>query len=122
MGTPLEAILEDITRPAVDGEPGSSPGATIYRSGHPYQARPETVRVLKERRRGGRAALAVEFEDTEGRSWSYTYGARRTEDGTWVREGGAGGGGRAAGSPPHDPPRSQPWANFGGWGCYLGGR
>ena len=121
-GTPLEAIVHDITRPAAAGEPGSSPGATANRGGHPYQARPETIRVLKERRRGSRAALAVDFEDTEGRAWSYAYGARQLEDGSWVTEGGAGGGGRPAGSPPPKPPRSQPWANFGGWGCYLGGR
>jgi hypothetical protein len=121
MGTPLEAIVHDITRPTATGEPGSASGATTYRGGHPYQARAETIRVLKERRRGRRAALALDFEDTEGRAWSYAFGARQLEDGTWVPEGGAGTGGRAAGSPAPKPPRSQPWANLGGWSCYLGG-
>jgi hypothetical protein len=121
MGTPLEAIVDDITRPTTMAEVGSPRGAA-RRPGHPYQARPETIRLLKERRRGRRAALAVEFEDTDGRAWSYTYGALQLEDGTWIPEGGAGGGGRPAGSPSPKPPRSQPWASFGGWSFYLGGR
>jgi hypothetical protein len=35
----------------------------VYRGGHPFQARPQTIRLLKERRRGRRALVAVKFED-----------------------------------------------------------
>ncbi|MBJ7601191.1 hypothetical protein [Candidatus Nephthysia bennettiae] len=116
MATPLEAIVADITLPAVPGEPGSSPGATVYRGGHAYQARAETIRVMKERHRGRRALLALEFDDTEGRPWWYAYGVLEQADGSWRREGGWGGsrGGELS--------RPGPWANFGGAGHYLGGR
>jgi hypothetical protein len=120
MKTPLEAIVRDITRPAVPSSLGSSPGARIYRGGHPFQARPETIRVLKERVEGARAMLAIEFEDTEQRSWQYVFGAVQRSDGSWEASGGAGGGGG------HEPEHRGPWANFGGWGwprfLCLGGR
>lgn len=81
----------------------------VYRGGHPFQARPDSIRFLKERVEGDRAMLAVEFEDTEGRPWQYVFGAIRQADATWRAAGGAGGSG-------HGPRSRTPWANFGGWG------
>ena len=121
MNTLREAIVSDVTRPPAAGRrlPWFSPGATIYRCGHPYQARPETIRFLKERVEGNRAMVAVEFEDTEARPWRYVFGAVQQPDETWKAAGGAGGGGSELQS--HGP-----WANFGGWGwprfLCLGGR
>jgi hypothetical protein len=120
MNTPREAIVRDITRPPGAASPGSSPGATIHRGGHPYQARPDTIRILKERVEGNRAMVAVEFEDTEARPWRYVFGAVQQPDGIWKAAGGAGGGGG------REPQSRGPWANFGGWGwprfLCLGGR
>src|SRR5262249_3033132 len=110
MYTPREAIVGDITRPPGSASPGSSPGATIYRGGHPFQARPDTSRFLKERVDGGRAIAAVEFEDTEARPWRYVFGAFQQADGAWKAAGGAGGGGG------WEPRARSPWANLGGWG------
>lgn len=120
MKTLHEAIAADITRPPGSASPGSSPGATVYRGGHPFQARPDSIRFLKERVEGDRAMVAVEFEDTEARPWHFVFGAVRQTDGTWKAAGGAGGG-RG-----HEPRTRGPWANFGGWGwprfLCLGGR
>ncbi len=120
MNSPQEAIVADITRPPVPGQPGRSPGAIMYRGGHPFQARPETIRFLRETVQGERALLAVEFEDTEGQPWRYVFGAVQQGDGTWRAAGGAGGGGGPG------PRREGPSANFGGWGwprfLCLGGR
>jgi len=118
MNTPREAIVADITRPpgiALSrppgvASPGSSPRPTIYRGGHPFQARPDTIRILKERVEGSRAMVAVEFEDTEARPWRYVFGALQQTNGTWNAAGGAGGG---AG---WEHQARGPWANFGGWG------
>lgn len=115
--------MADITRPAVPARPPGPRGAgggwqaAVYRGGHPYQARPSTIQVVKERIEGPHALLAFEFEDTEGRAWRYVYGAVRQADGTWKAAGGAGGGG--AGDPKLE--HGHPWANFGGWGwpCFL---
>ena len=82
MNSPREAIVADITRPPVPGQPGSSPGAIVYKGGHPFQARPETIRFLKETLQDELALLAVAFEDTEGRPWRYVFGARQHGDGT----------------------------------------
>lgn len=119
MNTPRDAIIADLTRPPGTASPGARPGATAYRGGHAFQARRETIRFLKERVEGGRAMLAVEFEDTEGRPWQWVVGVGQQADGTWKADGGAGGSGR-------EPERRSPWANFGGWGwprfLCLGGR
>src|SRR5438309_2263802 len=122
MNTPREAIVRDVTRPAAAGWrlPWFSPGARIYRGGHPFQARPNTIRFLKELVEGSRAMVAVEFEDTEARTWRYVFGAVQQPHGTWKPSGGAGGGGGRERQP------RGPWANFGGWGwprfLCLGGR
>ncbi len=128
MDSPREAIVADITRPPVPGKPATSPGpgsparwsATTYQGGHPFQARPETIRFLKETVQGELALLAVEFKDTEGRPWRYVFGARQQGDRTWRAAGAAGGGGGP------ELRRAEPWANFGGWGwprfLCLGGR
>lgn len=84
----------------------------MYRGGHPYQARPSTIQVVKERIQGSYAMVALEFEDTEGRAWRYVYGAVQQPDGSWRAAGGSGGG---AGGAPH-PEQTHAWANFGGWG------
>ena len=122
MDTPREAIVRDITRPAVAPSPTAPTPATdqksgskswagaVYSGGHPYQARPETIRFLKERIEGDRAMLAVEFEGIDNTHWRYVFGAVRQSDGGWNADGGAGGGGGA------EPQATQPWANFGGWG------
>ena len=133
MKTPREAIVLDITRQAVGPSPstplahatdqkdGSKTWAgTIYRGGHPYQARPETIRFLKERVEADRAMLAVEFEGIDNTRWRYVFGAARQADGSWTADGGAGSGGEG------EPEVREPWANFGGWGwprfLCLGGR
>jgi hypothetical protein len=120
MNSPREAIVADITRPPVPGKPGSSPGAVMHEGGHAFQARPETIRFLRETVQGELALLAVEFEDTEGRPWRYLFGALQQSDGTWKAAGGAGSGGGP------ELRRAEPWANFGGWGwprfLCLGGR
>lgn len=120
MNTPREAIVSDITRPPGTASPGSSPGATICRGGHPFQARSDTIRFLKERVEGNRAMAAVEFEDTEAQPWYCVIGALQQPDGSWKVDGGTSGRGG-----PEPQPRG-PWANFGGWGwprfLCLGGR
>ena len=112
MNSPRQAIVTDITRPPVAGRrlPWSSPGPTIYRGGHPCQARPDTIRFLKERVEGNRAMVAVEFEDTGARPRRYIFGAVQQPDGIWKAAGRAGGGGGP------EPQSRGPWANFGGWG------
>ena len=118
MNSPREAIVADITRPpGIDmtrpsgvASQGSSPRPTIYRGGHPFQARPDTIRFLKERAEGNRAMAAVAFEDTEARPWRDVFGAAQQTNGTWNAAGGAGGGGS------YKPQSRRPWANFGGWG------
>ena len=119
MNSPREAIIADITRAPVPGQPGNSPGAISYEGGHSFQARPETIHFLKEIAQGKLALLGAEFEDTQGRAWRYIFGARQQGDGTWSPAGGAGGAGV-------QPTRAEPWANFGGWGgpqfLCLGGR
>jgi len=120
MNTPREAIVSDITRPPGTASPGSSPGATIYRGGHPFQARVETIRFLKERVEGNRAMAAVEFEDTDAQPWYCVIGAVQRPDGSWKVDGATSGRGRS------EPQARGPWANFGGWGwprfLCLGGR
>jgi hypothetical protein len=133
MNTPREAIVVDITRAAVAPSPTLSPtpggrsqdgskrwAGTSYRGGHPYQARPETIRFLKERVEGDRALLAVEFEGVDNTKWRYVFGASRRAGADWSADGGAGGGGGT------EPQVHEPWANFGGWGwprfLCLGGR
>ena len=115
-----EAIVNDITRPLGTASPGSSPGATTYRGGHPFQARVDTIRFMKERVEGNRAMAAVEFEDTEAEPWYCVIGALQQPDGSWKVDGGTSGRGG-----PEPEPRG-PWANFGGWGwpqfLCLGGR
>src|SRR5215813_5663135 len=100
--------------------PGSSSGATIYRGGHPFQARFNTIRFLKERMDGNRAMVAVEFEDAAAQPWYGIVGALQQPDGIWKVDGGTSG--RRG---PEPQPRG-PWANFGGWGwprfLCLGGR
>lgn len=115
--SPREAIIRDLTRPP--GRPArlsiphrARPGgwrSEVYRGGHPFQARPETIRFLKERRRGRQALVAVEFEDTAGNKWRYVCGAISRNGPGWEAQGAAGGSGR-------EPDRAEPWANFGGWG------
>jgi hypothetical protein len=83
-------------------------------------ARPETIRVLRERIGGAQAMVAVEFEDAGGRHYEALCGAVREQDGSWRASGMA-----AAGSG-HAPTHVTPWANFGGWGwpqfLCVGGR
>src|SRR5262250_1938374 len=108
--SPREAIIGDLTRPP--GQPiphRARRGAVVYRGGHPFQARPETIRFLKERRHGRQALVAVEFEDTAGNQWRYVCGAISPNGAGWEAQGAAGGSGR-------EPDRAEPWANFGGWG------
>jgi hypothetical protein len=133
MNTPRDAIVADITRPAVAPSPTVLPApatahkdrskrwaGTSYRGGHPYQARPGTIRFLKERVEGDRAILAVEFEGVDNTQWHYVFGASRKAAAGWTADGGAGGGGGT------EPQVRGPWANFGGWGwprfLCLGGR
>ena len=115
--SPREAIIRDLTRPP--GQPArlsiphrarrGAVRSVVYRGGHPFQARPETIRFLKERRRGRQALVAVEFEDTAGNQWRYVCGAISGNGAGWEAQGAAGGSGR-------EPDRAEPWANFGGWG------
>ncbi len=111
---PRDAVIAFITRPAVPATSSKAgPGgwtATTYRGGQGHQANAATIRVIRERVRGGGALVAVEYDDTAGDSWFYVYGVQLQADGNWRVSGGAGG--SAAG----EPARSAPWANLGGWG------
>jgi len=115
--SPREAIIRDLTRPPgrparlsiPHPAPRSGMRSVVYRGGHPFQARPETIRILKERRRGRRALVAVEFEDTAGNQWRYVCGAISGNGPGWEAQGAAGGSGS-------ERDRAEPWANFGGWG------
>lgn len=114
-----EAIVRSLSLPAGRPSRGSGPGATVYRGGHAFQARPETIRFVRERQRGRLGLAAVEFDDTHGGRWHYVCGAISGDGGGWEAKGGAGGSGG-------EPDRTEPWANFGGWGwpryACIGGR
>jgi len=110
----VDAVRAWLTAPPVPAATTrTDPGgwvATTYAGGSGHQAQSNSIRVLREKVEGGRALLAVEYLDTEGRFHSGVYGAVQTEAGTWAFSGGAGGAGEG------EPARSQPWANLGGWG------
>ena len=120
MDDPMAAVVAMLTRPAE--EPTSvreGAGGWTARTGGHVPARAETIRAVKERRRGDLAMVAVEYVDVEEREWQGWFGAKRV-DGAWRAAGGSMGSGA-------NPPRSSaPWANFGSaWGQDLfmaGGR
>src|SRR5437899_4190035 len=107
MDDPEDAVLAALTGPA--REPGSAQrgegGWTATTGGH-VPARPDSIRLVKERRSGDLAMVAFEYVDVEDREWHGWLGLKRSGDG-WGTTGGASGSGRA-------PTRSSaPWANFG---------
>lgn len=113
MPGPVEAVLAEMTKPAVAGvAQAAGPGGwqgTLYRGGLGHQAVVESIRVIRVRERRPRAIVATEYDDTSGQHWRYFYGAELTADGDWRVRGGAGGSGR-------EPVGRSPWINFGGWG------
>jgi hypothetical protein len=68
-------------------------------------ARPQTIRVVKERRHADLAMVAVEYDDVQDREWRGMIGLRRI-GGAWAVTGG-GGGSRSG-----EPGSPAPWANF----------
>lgn len=113
MSGPVDAVLAEITKPAVAGAPQTAaPGrwqGTLYRGGFGHQAVIESIRLIRVLEGPQRAIVATEYDDTSGQHWQYFYGAERTEERNWRLRGGAGGSGR-------EPVGRSPWVNFGGWG------
>jgi hypothetical protein len=110
---PWDAVLAHLTRPA-DRAPATRPApgtrpVAVARSGRPYTAKPETIRLLKERASNDRRLYAVTFDD-DGRYGSHLefVGVEQNDTGSWKISGAAGG----AGTPPH---RDKPWINLAGW-------
>src|SRR5207302_9817730 len=110
----VDAVRAWLTAPPVPAattrtDPGGW-AATTYAGGSGHQAQSNSIRVLREKVEGGRALLAVEYLDTEGRFHSGVYGAVQTEAGNWAFSGGAGGAGKG------EPTGPQPCAKLGWWG------
>jgi len=106
--------LQFISRPAVTlSKTRAEAGgwvASAYQGGSGHQANPASIHVVREKVQGERALVALEYEDTEGRHWSYVYGAHLQNDGNWKASGGWGG------SDTGHPQRPLPWVNLGGSG------
>ena len=117
MAGPVEAVIAEITRPAVAGVPQPG-GGVLYRGGLGHQAARETIRVIRSVERPPRAIVALEYDDVNGQHWLHFFGAEEA-GGEWRLRGGGGGSGRG-------PQRSEPWVNFASWGwprfLALGGR
>ena len=111
---PADAVRAWISRPVVTPATTRTDSAgsvaRTYTGGSAHEAKLDTLRVVRQKREGSRALLAVEDEDERGHSMSYVYGAREEENGTWIVSGAAGG------SSDGEPRRPEPWANLGGWG------
>jgi len=121
MDTAREAVVNWLCRPRekVRWEKRRSGGRVTRLGGH-VPARPETIRILRERAFGDHALLAVAWRDEDDLNHHGVIGASRQRDGTWRTRGYAGGGGP-------ELERSAPWANFGFWAgpdgaLWAGGR
>jgi hypothetical protein len=117
---PHDLIVNSLMRPR-EGPRSvsrSSSGWTAIVGGH-VPARPDTIRIVRERFLDGRGLVAVEYEDEDDRAWFMVFGITRSDADGW-RMAGASGGGRS------EPQSSVPWANLGGWidgpAAYAGGR
>jgi hypothetical protein len=110
---PWDAVLAHLTRPA-DGAPATRPApgtrpVAVVRSERPYTAKPDTIRLLKQRGIDDRRLYAVTFEDDGPYGPHLDFiGVERDEAGSWSVRGRAGG----AGQPPQ---RDEPWVNLAGW-------
>jgi hypothetical protein len=119
---PWDAVVADLSGPPGE-ELARSPSAAgvpeaVVSGDHPFVARHDSIRCLKERSLPGRRLFAVAFSDVAGRPYRWLAGVEEREDG-WAVMGGAGGGG-------HCPPqRDDPWVNLAGWwgpqGFFAGG-
>jgi hypothetical protein len=109
---PRQTIIEALTRPAGKRQvTGRSPGGwqSVRVTGGPFAtAERASIEFLKERQSANYRIYAVSYIDQEGRQHLDFMGIKRTDDGDWVRSGGAGGSGTG-------PERDRPWVNFGGW-------
>ena len=128
---PRQAVVEHLVAPAgkrIDdhvGDPGAHAGPVpVAYAGKPYQARPGTIEVLKQRGLADRRLFAVVFDDVSGTRWSYLVAAEHNGDG-WVADGVAGGSHGPAPSSRRPPASARPSIDiYGQWGAdrlYLGG-
>jgi hypothetical protein len=132
---PQQVVIEHLLAPAGKrinagvarpGRPGG-PVPSAY-SGEPYEARPDSIEIRKERGLEDRRLFAVAFDDLSGNRWSYLVAVEHDGDG-WVAHGVAGG---SDGRPRTNrrPPRPAPVSTrppihiVGQWGAdrvYAGG-
>jgi hypothetical protein len=109
---PRQTIIDAITGPAgqrsITGQSAGGVQSVLVRGGPLVPARAETIRFLKERRRGHHRLYAVSYTDQEGRLHLGYHAIAQAPDGSWRSSGGAGGSGNG-------PPRDRPWVNFAGW-------
>jgi hypothetical protein len=110
---PWKAVLADLTAPAAEDAThtprhGTVPTPTIRR-GHPFTARAESIRCLKERTIAHRRLYAVSFDhqSPSPQHWRWLISVEEDDTG-WVARGGAGGAGDS-------PQKSEPWVNLAGW-------
>jgi hypothetical protein len=110
---PWDAVIAELTAPAAKrptptAPPGDPRPVPVISRGHPFSARPETLRAVKERSIPHRRLYMVTFEDqASGMPWRWLIGAEE-DDGEWMARGGAGEGGDG-------PTRDHPWVNLAGW-------
>lgn len=94
-------------------------------AGKSYAARPDSIKIVKERGEPDRRLFAVTFDDQSGNRWFYLVAAELGTAG-WIAHGVAGGSDGPARANPRPRSRSKPWLNFcGQWGTdrvYAGGQ
>ncbi len=110
---PRQAIIEHLCEARVivsDTPEPHTRGLRVQTGRGGCDAKPETIRFIKERSLPQRQLHFVIFENRQGQQWHYTCHVAQGEDGLWQMRGGAGGAGRG-------PRRASPWANLsgGGW-------
>ncbi|HEX4207857.1 MAG TPA: hypothetical protein VHZ51_27395 [Ktedonobacteraceae bacterium] len=92
-----------------DVPPPNTKGWRTQQASGGMDARPETIRFVKDFSISHRQLHFVTFEDQQGKLMNFSCRVVEGSDGTWSMHGGSGGGGRG-------PQRSHPWANLGGGG------
>ena len=111
---PADAVRAWVGRAAVaPATTRTDPGgwlARTYTGGSAHEAKPDSLRIRRQKIQGTDALLAVEYQDQNGHWLSYVYGLSKKDDATWTVIGGAGG------SLDGQPPWPEPFANLGGWG------
>jgi len=110
---PKKAIIDRLAAPPghLISQSPPSPGGlqSSIRGPGGEDADPDTMQFVKERGGPGRQLHYVRFSTRAGDRRRFVVGVVQQQNGQWEVRGCAGGG-------DGDPPRDQPWINFGAWG------